>query len=51
MKQLTKASWLRAIIITCLSNTTSSSLLKSSEQFHKSLEYFVSGRFTAADLN
>ncbi len=51
MKQLTQAGWLRTLIITCLASTTSSSFSKSSEQFHKSLEYFLSGRFTTVDLN
>ncbi len=51
MKQLSQAVWLRTLLITCLASTTSSSLTKSSEQFHKSLPYFLSGRFAASDMN
>ncbi len=51
MKQITQKSWLRTVLVTCLNNATAQTLVKVSEQFSSSLEYYLAGRFTIKDLN
>ncbi len=51
MKQLAPKSWIRTLLITCLASTTPNSYAKASEQFSYSLEYYLSGRVSLANLN